>query len=422
MTEYFDELKESMVSQERERYYRRKIRETVQYAYKNSLFIKRRFDEANINPDSIKGPEDLHRIPVIKKEEVREAQRISLPFGDMLAVPVEELGRIYMSPGPIYDPEHKNEKRFKESKALFGAGLRSEDRVIVTFSFHLVPAGILFDKALREIGATVIPAGVGSTDLQITLLKNLQITGYIGTASFLENLIHRSAKMGLEIGKQLSLKKAVLTGEKVPDVLRIKFEQQYGLQTGQVYGTADLGLFAYECKEKSGMHICEEVFVEIVNSETGNPVAPGEVGEIVVTYFDKTFPMIRYGTGDLSALVTEPCACGRTSPRIEGIVGRVGDSFKVRGMFIHEPQVREFAERIEKIQKASLIITRKEHRDWLTLSVELKDKNINEEEVTEEIGKTFRELCRLRIDQVEFCPKGTMNPGQKILLDEREWE
>lgn len=422
MKEYFDTAAETMSPQERKAYYREKIRETVKHAYKSSPFIKRRMDEAGVNPESIKGHADLHKIPVIKKEEVREAQRISPPFGDLLAVPLEELGRIYMSPGPIYDAEHKKEKRVKEAKALFGVGFRPQDRVIVTFSFHLVPAGLVFDKALREIGATVIPAGVGNTDLQVILLKDLKVTGFIGTASFLENLVRRSVEMGFFPGRQIALKKVALTGEKVPGTLRTKFEQEYGLQTGQVYGTADLGLFAYECEEHSGMHICEEVFVEIVDPETGNPLNPGEVGEIVVTYFDKTFPVIRYGTGDLASLSTEPCSCGRTSPRIEAIVGRVGDSFKVRGMFIHEPQVREFAERIKEIQKASLIITRKGHRDWLTLNVELKDKNVNEKEVINEMEKTFQQLCRLRIDQIEFYPKGNMESEQKILLDERKWE
>ncbi len=419
---YYDRKIETMSLKQRENYYKSKIKETVAYAYKNSSFMKKRMDEINIHPNEIKGPEDLPKIPVTKKEEVREAQRLFPPFGGTLAVPITELGRIYMSPGPIYDPEYKNDDRKKEAKALYGAGFRPEDRVIVTFSFHLVPAGLLFDKALRKIGATVIPAGVGNTDLQVALLYDLQITGYIGTASFLETLINRAIEKGFYPQKHLPLKKAVLTGENVPDSLRKKFEHEYGIQTSQVYGTADLGLFAYECEHHSGMHICEEVFVEIVNPETGLPVAPGQIGEVVVTYFDKTFPMIRYGTGDLATMRKDLCPCGRTSPRLEKIVGRVGDSFKVRGMFIHEPQVVEFIEKTKEIQKAILIIERKNHRDWLLLKAEPTNQNTNEKEVKEKIEKNFQEICRLRIDQIEFHPKDTLGDVEEVLIDKRKWE
>jgi len=419
---YFDHTLETLAPDQRKDYFQRKIRETVVYAYRHSPFVKKHLDHAGIDPNSIKGPEDLPSIPVIKKEQVREAHRLCPPFGEILAVPPEELGRIYMSPGPIYDPEHKEEKRLKEAKALFGAGLRPGDRVVVTFSFHLVPAGLLFDTALREMAATVVPSGVGNTELQATLLKDLHVTGYIGTASFLLNLLGRCKELGYVFGKDIVLKRAVLTGEKVPDSMRESFERDYGLETGQVYGTADLGLFAYECGEHKGMHVCEEVFLEIVEPKSGIPVAPGEVGEIVVTYFDKTLPMVRYGTGDLSFMETGPCPCGRTSPRLGGIVGRVGVSFKVRGMFIHEPQVRQAAEKVQGVHKAILVIERINNRDHLTFKVELEEGPVDKKSVREDLERNFRDLCRLKTDDVQFYKKGTFGKGEKSLSDERKWE
>jgi phenylacetate-CoA ligase len=422
MREYFDESMETMTSSERREHYRRKIKELVAYACINSPFIRRHLDEAHIDPETIRGPEDLPKIPVIKKEAVREAHRISPPFGNILAVPEEELGRIYMSPGPIYDPEHRQEIRFKESKALFGAGLRPGDRVMVTFSFHLVPAGILFDTALRGMGATVVPSGVGNTELQATLLKDLRVTGYIGTASFLMSLIRRCEEMGYSFGKEIVLKRAILTGEKVPDSMRESFEREYGIETGQVYGTADLGLFAYECEKHAGMHVCEEVFLEIVDPKNGIPVRTGEVGEIVVTYFDKTLPMIRYGTGDLSFLETGVCPCGRTSHRLGGIVGRVGDSYKVRGMFIHEPQARTVLEKVEGINKGVLVISRANQRDHLAFRVELANEKSNKNEITESLRKYFMEVCRLKLDEVEFCAVGALSCDEKALVDKRVWD
>lgn len=422
MTEYFDKAKETMPYKERQQYYNEKVKETINYAYENSRFIKRHFDNAGIKPDEINGTEDLFKIPVIQKEEVREAHRLSPPFGDLIAVPPEKLQRIYMSPGPIYDAERKGESRLKESRALFGAGLRPEDRVMVTFSFHLVPAGLLFDTALRRLGATVIPAGVGNTELQATILRDLKVTGYIGTATFLMNLINKAEEMGYRFEEEIFLKTAILTGEKVPDSLRKIFEEQYGIKTGQVYGTADLGLFAYECAEQSGMHVSEEVYVEIVDPKTGKPVAAGEVGEIVVTHFDETFPMIRYGTGDLSYLQVEPCSCGRTSVKLAGLVGRVGDSFKVRGMFLHEPQVRGVITRVKGVTRGVLTATRKKQRDCLTLRIELNDETVDKNGVMQSLERDFTEVCHLKIDTIECCPKGTIASEQSVLVDAREWD
>ena len=422
MTEYFDKAKETMPYQERQQYYSDKIKEISRYAYQNSPFIKRHFDLAGICPDEINSIEDLSKIPVIQKESVREAHKLSPPFGDLIAVPLEKLQRIYMSPGPIYDAERVGENRLKESKALFGAGLRPGDRVIVTFSYHLVPAGLLFDTALRRLGATVIPVGVGNTENQVSILRDLKVTGYIGTATFLMNLVNKIEEKGCRFGEEITLKTAILTGEKVPGSLRKIFEEQYGIKTRQVYGTADLGLFGYECSEKSGLHVSEEVYVEIIDPKTHQPVSPGEVGEIVVTYFDETFPMIRYGTGDLASLQVEACFCGRTSVRLGEIVGRVGDSFKVRGMFLHEPQVREVITRVKEVDRGILTVTRENQRDWLTLKVELTSEEIDKNVIIQSLEKNFTEICRLKIDTIECLSKGTIISEKGVLIDNRNWD
>lgn len=422
MKKYFDEAKETMPLEERQGYYGDKIREIVNYAYEKSPFIKKHFDAVGLKPDEIHGPEDLPKVPIITKEKIREAHRLSPPFGDLIAVPPEGLQRIFVSPGPIYDPEGKGEIRLKESKALYAVGFRPGDRVMVTFSYHLVPAGLLFDDALRGLGATVIPAGVGNTEFQATIMRDLKVTGYIGTATFLMNLIKKAEEMGCPFGQEIFLKTALLTGEKVPKSLRRIFEEDYGINTGQGYGGAEIGLFAYECSEKSGMHVAEEVFIEIVDPKTGKMVPEGEVGEIVATHFDHTFPLIRFGTGDLSCMEVEQCPCGRTSVRLGEIVGRVGDSFKVRGMFIHEPQVKEVLTKVDGIAKGALVITRQNQRDELMFRVELKDESINKRGVSQGLESTFKDICRLKIDRIEFSPKGTIAPDDKALKDERKWD
>jgi phenylacetate-CoA ligase len=422
INKYFDEAKETMPIEDRQRYYDTMIMEFVNHAYKSSPFIKKHFDTFKVNPDKIHGVKDLQQIPIIKKEQIREAHRLSPPFGGLITVPWEGLQRVYVSPGPIYDPEPRGERRLQEAKALYSLGFRKGDRVMVTLSFHLVPAGLLFDDALKGIGAIVIPSGVGNTDVQLGLMQDLQVTGYIGTAAFLLNLINIAKKMKVPFGEKILLKKALLTAERVPKSLRKIFEEDYGISTGEAYGTAEVGMFAYECPEKSGMHVGEDVFVEIVDPATGIKMPEGESGEIVVTHFSRTFPLIRFGTGDISYMQPGQCPCGRSSPRLGGIVGRVGDSFKVRGMFLHEPQIQKVINTVQGITNGSLLVTSKNKSDWLTFRVELDNQDVDKEKVERLLKENFTEICRLKINRIEYWQKGTIGSDQKALIDQRDWD
>jgi phenylacetate-CoA ligase len=302
---------------------------------------------------------------------------------------------------------------------MYAFGFRPGDRVIVTLSYHLVPAGLLFDKALREVGALVIPAGTGSTDLQVQIIKELQVTGYLGTGTFLMNLIRKAEEKGCEISRDFQIKNAVLTAEAIPQDIRQTLEQDYRINTWQGYGTADIGLFAYECNQKLGMHLAEEVYVEIIDPNTGQSCETGEIGEVVVTYFNRAYPLIRFGTGDLSYIDNKPCPCGRTSPRLVKITGRVGDSFKVRGLFIYGSQVREALSPITEIALYSLVVFRVENRDALTLKVELKDQMINHNELTQKLSERIKSICGLKVDRIEFVGPGILAPDTKPLIDER---
>ena len=418
----FDKEIETMPFEQRETYYLEELKKIIKHAYANAPAVRKKFDEANFDPVQFKTIQDLNKIPIVKKEELKNAQRQSPPFGGYLGVSMDDLQRIYVSPGPIYDPEEKGHQRLKEAKMLHAHGFGPGERVIVTLSYHMVPAGLLFDKALREAGAMVIPAGVGGTDLQVQVIKELQVTGYIGTATFLLNLIRKAEEKGHDIPGDFPIKTALLTAEWVSPVIRQRLEQDYSIHTWQGYGTADIGLFAYECEHNSGMHLSDDVYAEIVDPNTGQRVEAGETGEVVVTHFNKTYPLIRFGTGDLSYLDTKPCQCGRTSPRLIKIVGRVGDSFKVRGLFIHASQVQEAVSAISGIVKYSMVITGSKKGDELTLKVELEDRALNRDELTPNLLQRIKEVCGLKTDRIEFVKRGILGVEPKPLVDSRNWE
>jgi len=415
------EALEKMSRDERRKHLDEQLKWLVSYAYERAPAIKARFDKAGIAPSKVSGIKDLEGLPLLKKDELVDLYKANPPLGGLVTVPMSELERVYVSPGPIYDPHHQSENFWQRHAHLVKSlGFGKGDVVINTWAYHLVPAGHMLDEALRRAGVTVVPTGVGNTELQVQVMHQLKATGFLGTTGFFMNIINKAEEMGFDVRKDFSLKLACIGGEMGGGPIRKMVEEKYGIATRDVYGTADVGMIAYECSEKSGMHIAEEVVVEIISYETGKPVAPGEVGEIVVTPIDETYPLIRFGTGDLAGLIDEPCPCGRTALRITRLLGRVGDAVRTRGMFIHPRQLEPAMAKFQQVAKYQAVVTRPGNRDELTLKVELKtEEGIDKEKLAQELTKVVSDAVRIKVDRVEFVAKGVIPEWHKLIVDER---
>ncbi|MFC2007681.1 phenylacetate--CoA ligase family protein [Chloroflexota bacterium] len=422
--EYFDELETMMVAT-REKYLNQKLSETVDHAYHHAPAVKKLLDKAGVSPAQIRGTKDLERLPITRKTDLIELQKANPPYGGFLAISPEDVERVFLSPGPVYEPvQHSGIKWF--AKAFWASGFRKGDIVVNTFTYHLSPAGILFHEAIRDCGAVAIPMGVGNTEIQIQTMHDLKVTGFVGTPTFLMTIIKQAEEKGYDFRRDFTLQRAWFTGEMLPPSLRKTFEEDYGIATTQAYAVTEPGgAIAYECREKTGMHMMDDYVVEIVDPDTGKQLGPGETGEIVVTpIHNKTWGLIRFGTGDMSSYITEPCPCGRTANRLPAIVGRTADAVKVRGMFVITRQAEEAILSFEQISRFQIVVGRREHRDEMTLNVELKDEaiDIDKAKLTEELNKRARNICRVKIDQIEFVEKGTIPQDHKTIVDERVWE
>jgi phenylacetate-CoA ligase len=419
--ECYDKL-ETMPPAKRQQYLDKKLREQVAYAYEHSPAVKSTFDKAGIKPGDIKTTKDLEKLPIIRKTDLLEMQKADLPYGGITGMPKEDVERVFISPGPIYEIQPATCKWF--AKAFWAAGFRKGDIVINTFTYHMSPAGILFHEAIRDCGATVVVAGTGNTDLQIQIMRELKVSGFVGTPSFLNTIIKRAEEMGHNVKKELYIKKAWFTGEMLPPSLRKTFEEDYDIDTFQTYAVTEPGgAIAYECREKSGMHLMDEYVTEIVDPETGKQLGPGEAGEIVTTQLhNENWGLIRFGTGDLSSYITEPCKCGRTAYRIMGIVGRAGDAVKVRGMFIVAKQAEQAITGFSQVARYQLVVGRRENRDEMTLKCELKESNADKNRLAVDINSKFQDICRIKIDKIEFVNPGTIGEKAVGIKDERKWE
>lgn len=409
---------ERMPPEERQKHLEERMREIIAYAYERAPAVKERLDKAGVKPSDIRTVKDLEKIPLLRKDDLIALQKANPPFGGYLAVPMDSLERIYQSPGPIYDPQRK--RGFG-----FGAGLGPDfgkgQIVMNTWSYHITPAGLGVDEALRRLGFTVVPTGTGNTELQVKIMHDLKVHGFVGTPSFLKTIIDKAEEAGYDFKKDFNLKWAMVGGEMGGEPLRKLFQEKYGILClgGDSYATADVGTIATGCEKQSGMHITADAIVEIVDPATGKQLSPGEVGEVVVTPFDEVYPLIRFGTGDLSCLIDEPCGCGRTTPRLPKIMGRSGEAVRVRGMFVHPRQTDEVISRFSEISRYQLVVTRPQHRDEMTLKVELADEAADKEKLRSALDKDFRDVCKVRFDRVQFVPKGTIAEGAKRIADER---
>lgn len=371
-----------------------------------------RLREAGLTPADLRRPEDLRRLPVLRKDDLADLQAADPPFGGLLAVPLTALRRIFQSPGPIYEPEPDRPDPWRWAPALRAAGFGPGDVVLNAFSYHLTPAGAMFEEGLRAVGCTVIPGGVGNREQQVQAMAALGVNGYVGLPSYLKALLDKADEMGLT----LRVEKAFVTAEPLPPSLRAELRARGVQVVRQGYGTAECGNLGYECEQEDGWHIPEDAIVEVCDINTGQPLPPGEVGEVVVTLLHREYALVRFGTGDLSALNAEPCPCGRPTPRLVGWLGRVGDAVKVRGMFLHPRQLRQFMARFPEVQAWQAVVTRHEHRDELTLRVVAPQAGAD---LAQRLADQARDALkfRLQVEIVEALP-----PDAPPILDERTWE
>ena len=420
--EFFDEL-EVMSAEARQRYQSQKLRQAVDHAYRHAPAAREILDRAGVNPGDIRTLSDLEKLPVTRKTDLIELQKADPPYGGFLAIPPEDVERVFISPGPIYEPLHTAAIKWF-AKSFYAAGFRKGDIVVNTFTYHMSPAGILFHEALRDCGATVVVTGTGNTDIQVQTMHEMKVTGFVGTPSFLMTLIKRAEEMGHNFQRNFTLKRAWFTGEMLAPSVRKTLEEDYKISTAQAYAVTEPGgAIAYECPEKSGMHFMDEYAIEIADPETGKQLGPGEIGEIVVTpLHNKAWGLIRFGTGDMSSYTTEPCPCGRTASRLVAIVGRTGDAIKVRGMFVVARQAEQAVLSFEPVSRFQMIIGRKGQRDDLTLKVELKDESADRDKLADDLNKRFQDICRVKIDRIEFVLQGAIPEEHQPIVDERTWD
>ncbi len=413
---------EVMSAEERERYYNENIRRLIEFAYENAPAVKDRLDKVGVKPSQIRTTKDLELIPFITRDEIIKLQAANPPFGGLLTMPVKDLYRILFSPGPIYVPVASPECARDVLTILRAAGLKKGDRVICSFPY-LLAAGATLGDALALGEMVAIPAGAGNTELQLDMIRDLGIEGYLGTPSFLMNLVRKADELGYDFRREFKLRCGVIGAEPLLPEVRNTLEQDYGIKLTNAIGVG-VGLwFGCECRQQAGFHTLEEVFVEIVDPQTGKQLGPGEVGALVITGFNNdAFPMIRYMSGDLSEFTDEPCPCGRTSRRFMGIMGRVGDSVKIRALYLTPGQVKTVASRFAVISKCQVVVNRVGYRDEMTFNIELADETIDRDSLITELQTSFQDACRLRIDKINFVPKGTIPEEHKMIVDERSWQ
>nr|WP_290665520.1 AMP-binding protein [Ardenticatena sp.] len=388
------------------------VRRTMIYAAANVPEVQQRLAAAGLDAEDIRGVADLAAIPLLDKDNLPALQAANPPFGGMLAVPTDQLKHIYMSPGPILDPEGDRPDYWRWAAAFWAAGFRRGDIVVNTFAYHFTPAGAMFDSALQSLGCVVVPTGPGNTEWQLDVLAQTHAVGYVGTPDFLKILLEKAAERGLST----HLRRAYVSAAPLPPSLRAWFAEQ-GIATFQGYGTADVGAIGYECEAQEGWHIAPDIVVEIVDPESGHPVPQGEKGEVVITRADTVYPLVRFATGDLSAYHTELCTCGRTTPRLVGFLGRVGEAVKVRGMFVRPRQVARALDAFP-VAHFQVVITRHEHRDNLTVRVEPHPNTTLDPDA---LATTLRDTLKLRTEVV-IVPAGTLSDESPVLVDERTWE
>jgi phenylacetate-CoA ligase len=389
------------------------LREILALAFAGCREFRERMESAGLVPQDVASFEDFARIPVLRKKDLIGLQDGGRGLENLLPRGIAGLRRIFQSPGPIYDPEGPGPDYWGFAEAFASAGFRPGDLAQMTFSYHLTPAGLMLEEPLLELGCTVIPAGPGNTDAQIELLTKLPVTGFVGMTSYLDVIAEKALARGLDLKKDFRLRVAFVAAERLPESLRTKVQDAFDMTIRQGYGTADVGCIAYECRELSGMHVTSRGHVEICEPGTGRPLPVGEVGEVVFTPFSEAYPLIRLATGDLSRLVAEPCACGRTSARLAGILGRVDDTAKVKGQFIYPAQAAEVAAGFACITGWRIVVDNPGGKDTIECQVTC-DGTLD----VERFAAAFQARLKLR-PKVTVLARGETLPADGPRLEDR---
>jgi phenylacetate-CoA ligase len=416
MGDHLDEL-ETQDHEARERRQFRALAEQIAHAQANAPAFARLL--AGVDPYAVTDRTALAKLPVVRKSELMELQKQGpdshRPFGGLTGVATGALARIFVSPGPIYDPEGRREDWWRTARPLYAAGFRRGDVLHNCFSYHFTPAGVMFESGAHALGCAVVPAGVGNTEQQVRAIADVRPVGYVGTPSFLKIILDKGRELGADLS---SLRRALVSGEALPPSLRTELAGQ-GIQVLQCYGTADLGLIAYESRADEGLIVDEWVIVEILRPGTGDPVPPGEVGEVVVTTLNPEYPLIRFATGDLSMALPGASACGRTNMRLKGWMGRADQTTKVRGMFVHPSQVAEIVRRHAEIGRCRVVVGRDGANDTMEFRVEVVPAG-RSEALAAAIGESIQVVAKLR-GTVAFVEPGSLPNDGKVIEDARSY-
>jgi phenylacetate-CoA ligase len=416
MSEYYDSL-ETRDSAEREKALLAALPAQIAHAKKHAPGFSRIL--ADIDPEAVDSRAALARLPLTRKSDLADLQKQQPPLGGLNATPLNKLAKIFVSPGPVYEPQGASPNWWRSARALFAAGFRAGDLVINTFAYHFTPAGSMMESGALALGCTVVPTGTGQTEMQASTIADLRISAFIGTPSFLKLIVEKADELKADLG---NLKKAMVGGEYLPPALRKSLGER-GIRVMQSYATADLGLLAYESalpdgSVAEGMILDEDLLLEIVRPGTGDPVAAGEVGEVVITSFNPDYPLIRFGTGDLSALLPGASPCGRTNVRIKGWMGRADQTTKVRGMFVTPKQVGEIVRRNPEIVRARLVVAGATGNDSMTLRCEVRDEGAG---LKPALVASIRDVTKLR-GEIEFVPAGSLPNDGKVIDDTRKYD
>lgn len=369
---------------------------------------------SSVEPQETDTREALAQLPIIRKSELMELQKKQPPFGGLTTLEPGRLAKVFSSPGPIYDPESRADDYWRFSRALFAAGFRTGDLIQNCFSYHFTPAASMTEGGAASLGCAVIPAGVGQTEMQAQTMADLRPVGYVGTPSFLKIILEKGDELGMDLS---SLKRGIVSAEPFPPSLQELFAGR-GIDVYECYASADVGMIAYQTPAREGLVIEEDILVEIVRPGTGDPVTEGEVGEVVVTTFNETYPLLRFATGDLSAIMPGTSPCGRTNKRIKGWMGRADQTTKVKGMFVHPSQIAEVLRRHPQITKGRLVVAQEGSRDSMTLKCEIESPD---RDLTAAIEESIQSICKLR-GTVEFVAPDTLPNDGKVIEDIRTFE